>query len=64
MDYREREKSRWLRMLFITVISIAISLLITFLILLATGTEMMPIIFIFGPKPPTSVGGYHHLGFA
>ena len=20
--------------------------------------------FIFGPKPPTSVGGYHHLGFA
>ena len=33
MDYREREKSRWLRMLFITVISIAISLLITFLIL-------------------------------
>lgn len=52
MDYREREKSRWLRMLFITVISIAISLLITFLILLATRTEMMPIIFIIATIAP------------
>lgn len=52
MDYREREKSRWLRMLFITVISIAISLLITFLVLLATGTEMMPIIFIIATIAP------------
>jgi hypothetical protein len=26
--------------------------------------DLLIAFFIFGPKPPTSVGGYHHLGFA
>jgi diguanylate cyclase (GGDEF)-like protein len=55
MSYKTRENNRWLIMFIITATSIAMSLLITFLILYATHNPMLPIIFIIAALAPAII---------
>lgn len=55
MDYETREQKRWLIVSTITAISVTASLFITYLVLLITGYEKLPIIFVIATIAPVVI---------